>query len=221
MVITEFQHKPEGASLQSALRDGGWIYQFCPILDRNKNTLLIAARENFEVIAQPALHKDDNARCVKIQFEQFVLIGVYFAQNKKKATLWRYLCELAAETVHERLVIIGDFNTGMEGIDGTGYSCWHDFQELTKLWGEDAWRRTHGDQRDFTWYSHKGKADSRRRHQGFRIDHAFISPALKDDVVTAEFSHEVRDKIPQASDHSALSVWLDLNGNTACKNSDL
>ena len=53
MVITEFQNKREGSLLQSALRDSGWVYQYCPILVPHKNTVLIAARHKFDVIDKP------------------------------------------------------------------------------------------------------------------------------------------------------------------------
>ena len=51
---------------------------------------------------------------------------------------------------------------------------------------------------EFTWFSH--------RSRGFRLDHAFLSPACAPRLRAAWFDHTVRET--GATDHSALIVDL-------------
>ena len=59
-------------------------------------------------------------------------------------------------------------------------------------------RHLHPHDREFTWYSHAGS--------GFRIDHAYLSPALLARLAAARYSHAEREL--RVSDHSVLVVDL-------------
>jgi exonuclease III len=62
----------------------------------------------------------------------------------------------------------------------------------------EAWRTLNKDVRQYSWVNNRG--------DGFRIDHAFLSPILRPRLVRASYSHaERKDKI---SDHSLLIVEL-------------
>jgi exodeoxyribonuclease III len=63
---------------------------------------------------------------------------------------------------------------------------------------KEAWRTLNGDQREYSWISN--------RHHGFRIDHAFPSPALLPRLIGAKYSHTERQQ--KISDHSLLIVEL-------------
>jgi len=58
------------------------------------------------------------------------------------------------------------------------------------------WRRQHSEVRDYTWYSSAGN--------GFRLDHAFASPAAASAVAGVWLDHAPR--LSGASDHSAVVV---------------
>jgi exonuclease III len=62
----------------------------------------------------------------------------------------------------------------------------------------DLWRQRYPDGREFSWYSHRGN--------GFRIDHAFLSPALAKRAGTVRYSHA--ERLAGLSDHSALILEL-------------
>jgi len=62
------------------------------------------------------------------------------------------------------------------------------------------WRRRYPDGREFSWYSTRGN--------GFRIDHAFLSPVLAGRAGAIRYSHDERTS--GLSDHSALLLDLDV-----------
>ena len=67
----------------------------------------------------------------------------------------------------------------------------------------DAWRTLHPDDREYTWYS-------RPRNNGFRLDHAFLSPELAPSLQSARHVHSTRAE--GVTDHSAIVV--DLGGGS-------
>jgi exonuclease III len=74
----------------------------------------------------------------------------------------------------------------MDGIEAIGF-C-------------DLWRRRYPDGREFSWYS--------TRRNGFRIDHAFLSPALAARAGEVRYSHE--ERLSGLSDHSPLILDFDM-----------
>src|SRR5205814_9266817 len=95
-------------------------------------------------------------------------------------------------------------------IDGPGAidSCAHFMDGVAEIGFCDLWRRRYPDGREFSWYSTRGN--------GFRIDHAFLSPALVGRTGEIRYSHDERTS--GLSDHSALLLdfgYLDCR-STAC-----
>ena len=109
-------------------------------------------------------------------------------------------------------LMLGDFNAGASGVDAEGYrfKAGGAFAKLAGLGLVDLWRREHGEAREHTWFSHPGRA---RAGRGFRIDHAFASPALAGRVTGCHYDHEVRER--GWSDHSLLVVDLALEPTRA------
>jgi Exonuclease III len=109
-------------------------------------------------------------------------------------------------------VILGDFNTGLNTVDkevGAGdfhlSECMQALLDLQDAHGRtwiDAWRRFHRRQSpvDYTWYTPGGL--------GYRLDYAFLSPVLGDNLKTARYSHIEREN--GLSDHSMLIVETDI-----------
>ena len=98
-------------------------------------------------------------------------------------------------------MIIGDLNLGRHHLDerGATFRSTAMLGKLATLGYIDAWRHTHPDGREYSWYSHEGS--------GFRIDHALVSAPIARAVTGAWYSHAERDD--GISDHSALLVDLD------------
>ena len=103
-------------------------------------------------------------------------------------------------------LMLGDFNAGASGIDADRYQfrAGRSFAELAGLGLVDLWRREHGKRREHTWFSNPGGGRARR---GFRIDHAFASPAMAQRVTGCRYDHRVR--ICGLSDHSLMVVDLE------------
>lgn len=102
-------------------------------------------------------------------------------------------------------IMLGDFNAGASNVDADGYrfKAGRSFAELAAIGLVDLWRREHGSRREHTWFSTPGGGRPRR---GFRIDHAFASPALAERVTSCRYDHRVRKR--GWSDHSLLVVDL-------------
>jgi exonuclease III len=131
------------------------------------------------------------------------LAGVHLADDSRpvaKSSGWHHLLDYARRNRDRPCAIIGDFNTGRHRQDEAG-STFGATDLLGCLWTlgyRDAWRHLHPEDREFTWFSHAGS--------GFRIDHAFLSPALLGRLRAARYSHAEREL--GVSDHSALLVDL-------------
>jgi len=131
-----------------------------------------------------------------------------------KKLFWEALIRFAQEKMarEEKVIILGDFNTGLNTVDkepGAGdfylSGCMQKFLELRDAHGRkwvDAWRKFHRRQShvDYTWYLPGG--------QGFRLDYAFLSPALSDKLKGVRYSTLERES--GLSDHSMLIVEIAL-----------
>lgn len=108
----------------------------------------------------------------------------------------------------KRAIIVGDTNSGRPHLDeesrvfGDRYDRW--FDDLESLKWHDGFRALHGDKREFTWYSPQ-------KDNGFRLDQAFVSRSLKEQLVSVRHlwitktGSRRRDVV---SDHAALVVDL-------------
>lgn len=96
---------------------------------------------------------------------------------------------------------MGDYNTGLaEDTQGAPFVGPQYMQELVDLGWTDTWRYTHGSFSGYSWYSTKGN--------GFRIDHVFVAPALKGNILESYFSHQ--ERLNGLSDHSILVVEIQM-----------
>ena len=111
--------------------------------------------------------------------------------------------EAAQSRREEPFIFIGDLNTGAR-IDGQGFVCAEHFGRMSdELRWIDLWRAFNGNAKEYSWYSkRKGGVD----RNGFRVDHAFASPALWRRVVSCRYSHSEREA--RISDHSVLLVEI-------------
>src|ERR1039457_429729 len=122
-----------------------------------------------------------------------------------KSRFWDAILSTALSRRDVPFVFIGDLNTGAP-IDGMGFVCAEHFARMTdELGWTDLWRAFNKNlnETEYSWYSkRKGGAD----RNGFRLDHAFASPALWPRVVDCRYSHLERQA--GISDHSVLVVEI-------------
>jgi exodeoxyribonuclease-3 len=187
--------------------------------------VLVAAAVPFEAQPNPfGLSEDEYPNAIlRARFEQFQLYGVYLPGQDRKRPHLR--CLIAAAKRHnetgDAAMCIGDLNSGRNESDieinvRSGrlrdvFSTADLYEELEAQWTE-AWAYLHPDEYEFSWYPFRRDADY-RSYAGWRIDKAFVSPALLPLLEAAEYDHLFRHD--RLSDHSALLVDLALNGSDA------
>lgn len=165
---------------------------------------------------------DAEGRTILADYGDFVLIGAYFPNGGqdngrvpfKMAYKAAFLdtCErLRAEG--RSVIFCGDVNTAHKPVDlanprenetNTGFlpeeRAWID--AVVEKGYIDIWRDLHPDDTGaYTYWTYWGQA--RPRNTGWRIDYFFITPDLRDRVVTAEIHADVL-----GSDHCPISLTL-------------
>lgn len=200
IVLTEFRDNPPGRFLRDSLSSEGWCYQATSAPPPRTNGVLIAARFPFQLQRESSDVPADSHRWVTVRFDGFGLTGTYFPSLHAKVPHWDYMLRVASRYSETRHMVIGDVNTGKNYIDEARavfhYGAYID--QMAALGWPEAWRYLHPRGRQYSWYSHK--------NNGFRIDHAYVSPGLLPMIRQARYSH--RDRRAGISDHSALLIEL-------------
>jgi len=128
---------------------------------------------------------------------------------------WQALRLVLQRRLDTPYVLIGDLNTGLaldQHIAGISDSAaFFGAPYITALRDEgwlDAWRHLHGERQEYTW--------RHGRSGGWRLDGAWLSPALHDTLIAARHRHAARRpylapdrgiiRTQRLSDHSALVV---------------
>jgi exodeoxyribonuclease-3 len=150
------------------------------------------------------------------------VIGLYVPsrdaspEKTERKRRWLACCGTAlANTAGQPTVLLGDLNI-LESGHKPRYPFFapfeYDFyQALSDIHGlADAFRHLHPDEAEYSWVGRTG--------DGYRYDHAFCSRELAGLVMSCQYDHEPRsDKL---SDHSALTLHLDLAASQALAVSD-
>jgi exonuclease III len=133
----------------------------------------------------------------------------------------KYLIEEARQKPDDKIICVGDFNTGRCNLDvehcakypRRGFES-PSFGKLECFW-TDAWRYMHRDREEFSYSSHlrSVRMDPSKR-RGFRIDHCFVSAPLVSRIRSATYDRRPRET-PYApsktlTNHSALIVEIDI-----------
>lgn len=199
IILTEYRNNEKGLKIREALLQKGYIFQYCPIIDNNINTVFIAAKNDFCTSLFYNELQENYFRVVKIYNSKLTLYGLYFPQNKAKKKIFDFMLN---EAPKNRAVFIGDFNTGKHFIDEdkNTFVCSDYFDLLEKEELVDAWRTINLDKKEYSWYSNS--------NNGFRIDHAFINKDLKENIKNCYYSHE--ERINKISDHSVMILEIEI-----------
>lgn len=203
IVLSEFR-SPSGDKLCSILRHHGWAFQAGTEPPSGVNGLLIANRMPFNT--QPEEQDGPNMQYrwleVHLPANDVSLVAVHVPNpgemEMEKDDFWKCILRRAdaLKIMGRAAVITGDFNTGQHFLDETGATlrCAGRMNELLSSGWSEAWRSKNPNTREFTWYS--------AYKNGFRLDHAFLSPKLSPWLASAKYSHVEREQ--KISDHSIL-----------------
>lgn len=204
-IITEFRDNESGKQLINTLKENGWTFQTTSNPPKNKNGILIASKVPFTLPTSYHYNLPESKhRWVEVYVEPFDLsiVGVHIpsiSDKWGKRNHWEAIVQCAKDKLNKKSVIIGDFNTGLpEDTEGIPFRLTKYMEELLNMGWVDSWRVFNTNVNDFTWYSH--------RNNGFRLDYAFISPPLKENILVSYHSH--RERMNQYSDHSVVICEL-------------
>jgi len=158
--------------------------------------VLIAARLPFREHGVVSAAVPEPYRMVRVELAEVQLCGIYMPNLLAKVPYWEALIAALAAEVDEPMLAIGDFNTCRAYVDEPGAidATAHFIDKAEAIGFCDLWRRRYPEGREFSWYSTRGN--------GFRIDHAFLSPALAARARAIHYSHG--ERLAGLSDHSPL-----------------
>jgi exodeoxyribonuclease-3 len=202
LVISEYRGGESGERLRAALAVIGYPHVTASTPPSGGNGVLIAARQPFDDGGPLSDTVPDPCRMVRAYFGTLRICGVYMPNLLKKVPYWEALiAALAAEPLQAKALAIGDFNTCRAYVDEPGAidPCAHFMDAVAAIGFSDLWRQRYPEGREFSWYSTRGN--------GFRIDHAFLSPAIAGRAGEVRYSHD--ERLGGLSDHSVLILDLD------------
>ncbi len=217
VALTEFRGTAPSLRLAEALSARGLAHQSHSINVRTpaENRLLLASRwpiEQFSLVGAPLRSGKWIGARVRAP-QPFITIAVH-VPNRATGRKWPFhaaTLRVARTWSNGPALICGDTNTGRIGIDedkgASGFNSREDrwMTTLEDAGWHDAFRRLHGDRREWTWYSPNAGT-------GYRLDQAFVNEAMIDrlravrHVWGMDGNDARRDGL---SDHAALIVDFD------------
>ncbi|MGM9925339.1 MAG: endonuclease/exonuclease/phosphatase family protein [Bacillus sp. (in: firmicutes)] len=207
VILTEFWEDEKGDYIKKHLAEAGYTYQATHQAPFKVNSVFLASKAACEDVTDMNKYAVPFERWTEFYFPEndFTLLGIHIPNHNSKLhdkeVFWKELNAYAKNNLHKRGLIIGDINTVLaEDSQESPLSCTKYLQELVESGWQDAWRCKHLDGTEYSFFNGRG--------QGFRLDDAFITPALKDALVNCELSHAEREE--GLSDHSVLIVELEL-----------
>lgn len=215
VILSEFRTGP-GARIQAALTSAGWPFSASTNPIGSDNGIAVFARTPFTAVT-PAVAPPENAvRWLDIDLPAWGFgvgaLHIITSVPKQpgppgvaKTRFWEAVIAQAQERTQSPFVFVGDLNTGQHRIDERGrtFVCAQHFGRMTECGWTDAWRHFNGSELEATWISHGRNATV---GNPFRLDHAFVSPALMPRVTSCKYSHAEREA--KVSDHSILLMEI-------------
>ena len=200
VVLSEYRGGPSAARLCAALQLLGYRHATTLLPPPARNGVLVAARRPFREHGAVGVGLPEPYRMVSVDFETFRLIGVYMPNLLAKVPYWEALIAALALQNPARALAIGDFNPCRAYLDEVGAidRTAHYMDAIEQIGFRDVWRHRYPDRREYSWFS--------TRRNGFRTDHAFLSPDLAACAGTIHDSHQ--ERIAGLSDHSPLILEL-------------
>ena len=205
IILIEFR-PAIGGQIGGVLADHGWKHQLSTNPPPGKNGMFVASRSPITRERSPRFGRalpDHRWLGFAIHELGISVAAIHAPDNSKpleRKHFWRSLTRFARLVRGHPMLMMGDFNAIRHQLDrdesasGTARSV----SRLASLGYVDAWRSGHARERDFTWFSARGN--------GYRLDHAWASPALAGRLRGAHHRHLGRHE--SLSDHAAIVVEL-------------
>lgn len=203
IVLPEYRANRSGERLSLLLDGLGFGSQADSHPAAGSNGVAVASRRSWTSVGSPLAGTPDSGRVLEVAFDGFSLGAVYFPLNASKVAFWRErFLPLARSRRATPYLFVGDWNTGCHYVDEAGATFYGapEFASMTTTGWTDAWRSLPQHEREYSWFSNRGN--------GFRLDHAFLSPALEPTLREAAFSQV--ERTPGITDHAALVIDLDV-----------
>jgi len=212
VALSEFRDTPPSRALADMLSQQGLRHQLTSsdCQDRARNALLVACRWPLQRVAPTPTSKEPAEPCrwlpVEIDAPEPFILGAMHVPNRvtgRKYPFLEALLRQAARWRERQAILIGDTNSGVPGIDEESPA----FNGVEGRWLEaievagwrDAFRAHAGRRRAYTWYSPNGD-------NGFRLDQAFLSPGMANQLVRAKYEWAGGSRRSGVSDHAAILV---------------
>jgi len=196
IVLTEFRFNNNSHIVRKLLKKEGYAHTTCSFKDPKTNAVAVYSKLTFTKSRLIEIDPQDKHRLLILDFGEFTLIPVYFAQKEKKKGLFNFLYKYLSNQLNKKICVIGDFNTGLpfeDEADNTFY-CVNEFKNLLTIPLIDSWRSRNKHTKEFSWYSNSGA--------GFRIDHILSTPTMDQAIQSIGYDHNPRTK--KATDHSLI-----------------
>lgn len=220
LALQEFRHGNSKPVLQQGFDDLGYEGRLLPepaglktgaSSGKTLNTVGLVSRYPIEgevllpdgaATVDAALAIRANVSIIDADVEDINFVVVHLPHKQKQLPYFKMLLSLPKDLLHGHTVLIGDFNCGIpfEDSETKSFHATQQFQSLLSQGWIDAWRTRNPKAREFTWVSS-------RKGNGFRYDHALVSPALNERINSINYLHEPRER--GISDHSVLVLDID------------
>jgi len=213
VAVTEFRARP-GAALSEAMKEIDLRHAESTRPAANENGIAVFSRTPIRRLPRSPAPPESRGRWLDIHLPDYGFgIGVFHIlaagsdrkhpTNVAKTRVWDAVLRAAEARLRKPFLFAGDWNTGAHRLDESGktFVCAEHFGKLSAAGWTDLWRRHNPGITEHTWYSkYKGGV----KGNGFRLDHAFATPALAARVQGCRYSHAVREA--GISDHSVMIV---------------
>ncbi len=210
IVLSEFRARM-GGQIAGVLADHGWRFQVRTDPEPGVNGMFVAAREPMTVLDW-ACPEPRRGVSVRLEKSGVVVTAVHIPDARasdahalvRKSAFWHALLEHASRLRDGAHAVIGDFNTGRHRQDerGSSFTSVALLGRFSAMGFVDAYRLLHPDGREFSWESGVGGR--------FRLDHAFVSDALRPCIEAVQYGHE--ERALGLSDHAFLRLNLGTSG---------
>jgi exodeoxyribonuclease III len=200
LVVSEYRGGEAAYRLRAALDTLGYRHATAVAPPAGRSGVLIAARCAFHDQGTLGGGLPEPYRMVSTEFPAFRLIGVYMPNLLAKVPYWETLISTLRLWNGRHALAVGDFNTCRPYLDEAGAidKTAHYIDRIAEIGFCDLWRHRNPELREYSWFSTRGN--------GFRIDHAFLSPGLAEHAGLIRYSHD--EHLAGLSDHSPLILEL-------------
>lgn len=204
LVLSEFRENVSAQILRSKLGDAGLVhFAAAPTTSPRQKGVCIFSRCQFLPRTYSKILTTDSHRVVSAHFGSSSIYGVYFPQKLAKAPLFRFFLDSKYKPANAEVIVMGDFNTGLHGLDekGSSFYCADLFSLLPEAGLIDSWRSRNRNAKMFSWFSNVGDE--------FRVDHVFANPSADCRIKEVYYDHAPREN--GFTDHSAMVVEYCMN----------